>query len=98
MQRRIWNPLVVGETVDSASAKGISDGAGVLQYQVTAELVREIKYVVQIELRLNEYVPFHVKLQTGSKMQLSVIGCGPRREAGQVCNACNRSCRGGTQA
>lgn len=48
------NPLAVGKTEDSASAKGISDRAAVLRHEVAAELVREVKYVMEIELRLNE--------------------------------------------
>ena len=75
-----------------ALAEGVANRKSDLRHIIVRKLIRQVRDVVEIELRLKEKIPTEVKFDAGSSMYLKVIGANPGWRAGVAANAaCNTS-------
>src|SRR5579864_6401787 len=72
-----------------AFAETIADGNRKLRHPIAAELVRQVGHIMNVELRLDENIPFYVELRAKGAMDLKVIRAYPCGEAGGAIYVCN---------
>ena len=66
----------------SAPSERISDRTGILRHPAAAELIGQVGYVVDIELRLDEEIALHINLESDAAVHLKVIGVDARWRTG----------------
>ena len=69
---------MTGKAACLALAESIADGSSDLWHPIAAELVGQVGHIVDVELRLDENIPFYVELHADCPVDLKVIGVYPR--------------------